>query len=82
MEVLWPVSTTISLFIFHMVVSVQKVLLDQLLFSPVFLGVFFTYNGIMEGHNIQGIRAKFESVSPFPLPHESHSLSIRVTSRP
>lgn len=46
----------------YFVVSVQKVLLDQLVFSPFFLGVFFTYNGVMEGHNLEGIKAKFDSV--------------------
>lgn len=40
----------------------QKVALDQLVFSPVFLGVFFTYNGILEGLDWSGIQQKFHNV--------------------
>ncbi len=41
--------------------GIQKMLLDQLVFSPIFLGVFFTYNGYMEGHDFIGVRNKFET---------------------
>lgn len=60
-----PIASTVAIpFPSHhlSVVSVQKVLLDQMVFSPIFLGVFFTYNGIMEGLAYEGIRTKFETV--------------------
>jgi protein Mpv17 len=37
---------------------VTRVLMDQLMFSPTFLGIFFTYNGIMEGQSFEGIKEK------------------------
>lgn len=41
--------------------SVQKVVLDQFLLGPIFLGIFFLYNGFLEGHTLAGIRRKLET---------------------
>lgn len=55
----------------------QKVALDQLVFSPIFLGVFFTYNGIMEGQGWPGVKRKFKQVNTL-IPCESLFIALRI----
>lgn len=42
--------------------TARRVLLDQLVFSPVFLAVFFLYSHVSELGRLAGVSKKFESV--------------------
>lgn len=61
---------------------IQKVALDQLVFSPTFLAVFFTYNGLMEGQGISGVKQKFKTVPSANSAIYSGSNVFRATLRP
>ncbi|KAJ3326641.1 Protein required for ethanol metabolism [Blyttiomyces sp. JEL0837] len=37
---------------------VARVAADQLIFAPTFIGIFFAYNGIMEGKSINEVKEK------------------------
>lgn len=44
--------------------TLQRVALDQLLFAPFFLGVYFVYNGLWEGSSRAAIEHKLQKVPP------------------
>lgn len=46
---------------------IARVACDQLLFAPTFIGIFFIYQGLMDGRNIRQIRNRLKSAYPTAL---------------
>lgn len=45
----------------HYLGTLKRVLIDQLIFSPIFLGIFFVYNHFTENGRISGVSKRFKN---------------------